>query len=237
MTRSVPACLLLSVAACCLFACESKPAPKPKKIDVPPLKCSIDPKNPGPLRRGGIARVKLDGHGVAIDVDKANAWCGPLFNTDVPALNIKAGEGVLFETCLPDGMLQLSAYDRPKGGKQEMHSAGRPGGVELLFNQNGGPSYSSHGEGDDSIVFSPDLWQAEARVLLRDVGTNAKLVATVTFDCRGYKTGATHPKDTPKDAGVSPTAAEGAPKVKIEEVPVPAVAPDQKATPNAGAPK
>lgn len=225
MTSYSAVYLCASLGALALASCESRQAekePAPKKIEIAPLRCDIDINRPGPLRRGGHASIKLEGNGVSISVEKTNAWCGPLFNTDVPALDVKAGQGVLFETCLPEGTLQLSGYQRPESGKQELHSGNQTAGIELLFNENGGPSYSSRGEADDSIVFSADLWQAEARVLLRDVRTNARLVATVAFDCRGQKTGAPHaPREAPKDAGVSPATTEGAPKLKIEQAPVP----------------
>ncbi len=193
---------LLVCAAFVLAGCDTKRKSAPK-IAVAPLKCTIDPNNPGPLRRGGRANIEIEGHGVEIKASKVNAWCGPLFNTDVPALNIKAGQGLLFEACLPDGMVQVSAFDRPKPGTQDLHSADQALGVEVLFNQNGGPSYSSRGAEDDRVVLSNNLWKASAEVELRDIATGAKIEAKLSFDCNGFKTGAPLAPRTLQDAGVA----------------------------------
>ncbi len=188
MTMSFTARLIVAVTAYALGACES--GSKPKKLEVAPLKCDIDIDHPGPLRRGGLARIEIQGAGVALKAQKVPAWCGPLFNEDVRDLHVKAGDGLLFETCLPQGIVQVSAYDKPGSGKQDLHSARQAAGVELLFNQNGGPSFSSRGQASDSIVLSADLWKANAKLALIDVATGAKVDATVEFDCTGRETGA-----------------------------------------------
>jgi hypothetical protein len=209
MTMRLAISLLMSAGALNLGACDDAGSKVANKKHVPPLKCSIDTSNPGPLRRGGVANVEISGRGVSIKATKVNAWCGPLFNYDVAALNVKAGEGLLFETCLPDGIIQLSAYARPKGGEQSLHSTDQAAGVELLFNENGGPTYSSHGKWGDNIVLSPDLWKADAKVVLYDVATGAKLDAVVRFDCSGFKTGVRKPPvATRTDAGMPSAAAQ-----------------------------
>jgi hypothetical protein len=154
----------------------------PAKIPIGEGSCKLDTVRAGPLRRVGRAQVELSGDGTAIHATDVKALCGPMFNTDVPALGITAGQGLLFEVCLPEGNVQLSAEQRAPG-KHSLRPGAESGGVELIFNRNGGASYSTRAAGNDSVTFSEDLWKAEAQVVLTDVAERGSLQAKVRFDC------------------------------------------------------
>lgn len=195
MMKSMGVAGVLCVGAWALCACNpskpeqatstGSPAPAPKPLKLPVAKaaiCKLNPLQPGPLRRGGIAHVRLSGDGVELNLRDVPALCGPLFNTDVTALGVHAGDGVLFETCIPEGIVQISSWTRTPG-KQSVHGNADAGGTEVLFNRNEGATYTTRGEASDSLVLSDDLWKAEATLALYSVASNNALRAQITFDC------------------------------------------------------
>jgi hypothetical protein len=185
MTKSLRTALLIGVGSLSCLACEpDKDGKPPPVISMGPgaAKCNLNTKNPGPLVRGGTARVKVDGPSISIDAKNVPALCGPIYNMDVPKLNAKAGDGLLLETCLPEGTIQVTSYTRTPG-KQPLHGNSEQAGTEVLFNRNEATSYSSRGIPSDSVVLSPDMWKAEIKVELQDVMGSEKLEAEITFDC------------------------------------------------------
>ncbi len=134
------------------------------------------------MRRGGVASVRIEGAGIDLDAKDAPAICGALYNADVKALNVKAGEGLLFETCLPEGTLQINADDR-KPGAQALRSPRSPRGASVLFNQTAGLRFVMPSARENRIVVSPDLFKAEAQVTLRNVVGAEQVKVTLTIDC------------------------------------------------------
>jgi hypothetical protein len=106
-----------------------------------------------------------------------------MFNIDAPKMGIKAGDGFLFETCLPEGSVQVSSLERREGGQQALHGSGEPDSVEVLFNFAGNGVYSSHGHAQDRLAYSDDLWKLDATVRLHETATDAVLEARIAFDC------------------------------------------------------
>lgn len=192
MKKTLAIALGLSSCVTALGSCETRttataPAPKPAPSTPPPpppgsAVCNIDVMKPGRLRRGGTANVQLTGKGIGIDAHNVPALCGPLFDIDVPALNVQAGDGLFFETCLPEGTLQIMAANRV-AGRQSVHGVAQSAGTEVAFNQNKAGTYTTRSEPSDSIVFSDDLWKADVEVTLHSVAENAPLRAKVSFDC------------------------------------------------------
>ncbi len=188
--------LAVSASLCGFGGCDSRAAGKkpalkaeePPRAKMPPkltagsAVCKLNPVRPGPLRRGGKARVKLVGAGIDFDLTDLPALCGPLFNRDVSAIDVHAGDGTLFETCAPQGTLQISSWGRTVG-QQVPHGPKQGAGTEVLFNLNKGTTYSSRGDVTDRIVFSDDLWHADATVSLYSVNGPGQLRAEVSFDC------------------------------------------------------
>ena len=158
-----------------------KPATPSTKVSVP---CGPDFTVPGVMQRAGRARVTLKGPGVSIDVVGAPAICGPLYNTDVTTLGVHAGDGLQFEACVPQGILQISSESREPGA-QPVHTGHQPSGAETIFELRGGTTYSAQGAPSDRIVFGPDLWKAEAALVLHQVDGDGTLEATVSIDCAG----------------------------------------------------
>lgn len=213
-----------------LHACTAKPEPAakpagaaaaavPERIWVP---CELDAAHPGPLRRSGTLRVKLHGDGVAVDTE-VPALCGPLFNRDVEALGVKAGEGLLYEACLKEGYLQLTSPARASGA-QRLHGEAARGVTDVSFNLIAGATYSSRGLPSDRLVLSDDFWKAEGELVLRDVGESGELRASFTFDCTATTTtpAAPPPEAPPSEApstaptrpATPPAPARAAPSTK-----------------------
>ncbi len=161
---------------------EAAKMPMPPKLTAGSAVCAIDVLHPGLMRRGGKARVQLSGDGLSIDEKDLPALCGPMYNEDVRVLEAKAGDGLLFETCLPAGTLQISAWSR-SSGNQVGHGPKEAGGTEVLFNLNKGASYSSQADATDSIVFTDDYWKATADVALHSVSGKGAMRAKITFEC------------------------------------------------------
>jgi len=161
---------------------EEPKRPIPPKLKPGSAVCAIDPLQPGFMRRSGKAQVQLIGDGLNIDLHDVVALCGPMFNRDIRVLEVKAGDGLLFETCLPQGTLQIASWSRA-AGKQVGHGPTEVGGTEVLFNLNKGASYSSQADATDSIVFSDDFWKASAEVALHSVGGKGALRAKIAFEC------------------------------------------------------
>jgi hypothetical protein len=159
-----------------------KPAETPKAAPPPPVPCVLDVSTPGPMRRAGRAHVRLAGQGLAVDTEVAGL-CGPLFNRDVDALGVKAGEGLLFEACVPEGYVQLTSRERAAGAQHMHHGALQTGTMDVSFNRVGGATYSSHGLPNDRVTLSADFWKAEAELVLRDLDVSSELKASIRFDC------------------------------------------------------
>jgi hypothetical protein len=185
MTKRVVLAFLCAVAMPGSSACDSaseRKAPAPVSPGPGTAKCNLNTQNPGPLIRGGLASVRIDGPHMSVDRKKVPALCGPIYNVDQPKLDANAGDGLLLETCLPEGTVQVTSYKRV-AGKQALHSSSEQAGTEVLFNKNEGSTYTSRGASSDSIVLSPDFWHAEMEVELVDVMGSDKLHAKITFDC------------------------------------------------------
>ena len=146
------------------------------------MPCEIDARDPGPMRKGGLAKVKIQGKGLALDTRDVPAICGPMFNVDAPKLGIVAGTGLFFETCVPHGSIQLSSFERVPG-EQVLHTAQEGGGAEVSFNRVADSTYSSRGVQGDSIWFSPDFMRAKAKVKLHDVRSEQTFDAEIELDC------------------------------------------------------
>jgi hypothetical protein len=187
-------------------------APESKGVVLPSIgpgtaKCNLNTKNPGPMVRGGHADVHIEGPHVSIEAKHVPALCGPVYNYDVPKLNAKAGDGLMLETCLPEGTVQLLSYTRIPG-KQPLHSATDQGGTEVTFNKNQGATYSSRGLPSDNIVLSADMWRADVDVELQDVMGNDKLRAKMTFAC---------PNPSPLELKEARAHGEGAPASPVNK--------------------
>jgi len=180
-------------------------APPPEKSAPPPVSvpCVLDVTTPGPMRRAGHVHVRLAGQGLAVDANVVGL-CGPLFNRDVDALGVKAGEGLLFEACLPEGYVQLTSRERAAGAQHMHHGELQAGTMDGSFNRVGGATYSSRGLPSDHITLSADFWKAEAELVLRDVDESGELHASIAFDC------STEPA-TPEAQGSSQPTAPGEP--------------------------
>ena len=184
MTKPVILALLGGVA---LSSCTSGESAQDGKAGAPVVgsgtaKCNLNTQNPGPLIRGGLARVKIEGKSVSVDRKDVPALCGPLYNFDVPKLDAKAGDGLLLETCFAEGNIQVTSYKKSPG-KQRLHGNQEPEGTEVVFNRHESTSYSSRGIATDSVTVSQDFWHATIDVELVDVMGSEKLEAKVTFDC------------------------------------------------------
>ena len=186
MTKPVVLAILCGVGALSLAACDSDGKSKAPLLPPSPgpgvAQCNLNTQNPGPLIRGGQATVHISGPHVDIDRKGVPALCGPIYNVDMPKLNAKAGDGLLLETCLPEGTVQVTSYKRVPG-KQPMHSSSEQAGTEVLFNKNEGSTFTSRGASSDSITLSQDMWRADIDVELVDVMGSDKLKATIRFDC------------------------------------------------------
>jgi hypothetical protein len=176
------ALVLVACGGAVLVGCKTQPKAQKSEKALGPgsARCAIDPARPGPLRRGGRAQVQLRGGALAIDLKDVPALCGPMFNTDVSVLDIVAGQGLQYETCLPNGTLQITAWER-KAGPQELHKG--TGGAEVLFNMNRGATYTSQGAPEDSVVVSDDFWRVEAKVTLKEVVGTHTVKGNIVFDC------------------------------------------------------
>lgn len=223
-TKSVGLQVLSCVAALCWLGCQDgspatqstgaapaavqkpknpdwKPAPPPP---AGPIKCDLDPKQPGPMMRGGRARVQITGPGVAIDQSGVPAICGPLYNVNASSLGVKAGDGLLFRTCLPEGLVELSS-DARVAGKQPVHAGRVPRGTDVIFAKHLGSSFSTAGVVSDEIVIADGLARAEANVELREIEGEGMLRAKVVYDCSVDEGAAAEPAAPPPSAA-SPQA-------------------------------
>jgi hypothetical protein len=146
------------------------------------VNCRLNSVASPPLRRSGTAHVRIQGDGLNVDVPNAPAVCGAYFLQDAQMLGrkIKAGEGIVFETCVPEGLLQVSAEQRTPG-KQKL---GGPG-TTVLFNRQGGGSYMlrmSPG-GGDTVSFGKELFSAKTQVTLKKMMAPETVKVDVTFTC------------------------------------------------------
>lgn len=193
MARPSHALALLLALGCSADSKSAAPGASPSATPVaigaaapaqPPIAapCELNAEQPGPLRRAGRARVKLSGAGLTVDAE-VPAICGPLFNRDVEALAVKAGEGLLYETCLPEGAVQLISRQRNAGTQQLHGGATQPAAMDVSFNRTAGATYSSRGLATDRVTLSEDFWKADAELVLRDVEEKGELRASLAFDC------------------------------------------------------
>jgi hypothetical protein len=148
----------------------------------PAAPCGRDFTEPVLMQRAGRAHVVLKGAGFSLDAMGAPAVCGPLYNTDVKPLNVHAGDGLQFEACLPQGVVQITSEGRTPGA-QRVHTGQQPSGAEVTFEARDGDTYSVHGAATDSIVFSPDLWQVDATIVLHAIDGDGLVAAQVSIDC------------------------------------------------------
>lgn len=157
----------------------AKPEPAALHAAAP---CGRDFTEPALMQRAGRAHIELKGAGLSIDVVDAPAICGPLYNADVNALGVHAGDGLQFEACVPDGILQIASEGR-SAGAQRVHTGQQPSGAEITFEARTGETYSAHGAATDSLVFGADLWQATSTLVLHAVDGDGEVTANVTIDC------------------------------------------------------
>lgn len=144
--------------------------------------CAIDMQQLGPMREPGRAKVRLASKDEIIEAHNAPAVCGPFYNVDAPALNITAGEGFLFETCLPEGLIQITSLAR-KAGRQNQDDAPDAPVTDLIFNRNQGATFAMRRSANDRIVVSDDFRKVEAEVEVRDETDTIALQGTITIDC------------------------------------------------------
>jgi hypothetical protein len=217
MARIASTLLLTAFALGCTIEPKSdKPSASPggakaaePVTPAPPVvvPCVLETTQPGPMRRSGRARIKLAGSALAVDTD-VPALCGPLFNRDVDALAVKAGEGLLYEACVPEGYVQLTSRSRTRGA-QLLHKGGsEAGAMDVSFNRVGGATYSSHGQPGDRVTLSDDFWKAEAELVLRDVDESGELRASIAFDCSAA------PAEPATAAPAAPTGTNAAPNTQ-----------------------
>jgi hypothetical protein len=149
----------------------------------PVEKCNLDPEHAGPLRRAGKATIELAGSGGTLSEKDVPALCGPMFDKDSDVLQVKAGEGLLFEVCVSEGLLQVSSFQRVAGA-QPIRSLTNADGAEVGFNRYQGATFSTRGDNPaDSIVFAPDFWGVTAKVHLKSEDDKQDLNGTITFAC------------------------------------------------------
>ena len=160
----------------------SKPAATPETAPPVSVPCVLDVAQPGPMRRSGRVKVKRAGPGLSVDTE-VPALCGPLFNRDVDALRVKAGEGLLFEACVPEGYLQLTSRERAAGAQHLHHGEEQAGSMDVSFNRVGGATYSARALPTDRITLSDDFWKADVEATLRDVMEAGELRASLAFVC------------------------------------------------------
>ena len=121
--------VLATVALVLLLACtpdKRKPPPSSGSVEVtkelpkagPVQKCDLKPEFAGPLRRAGKASVELAGTGGQLVLKDVPALCGPMYDRDSQVLQVRAGEGLLFEVCVDDGLVQVSSFVREAGARQ-----------------------------------------------------------------------------------------------------------------------
>lgn len=172
-----------------LSACtpDKKPPPPAAEPVVtqklgPPKRCELQIDQPGPLRRAGLAQLQLEGSAGKVVARDVPALCGPMFNRTSVSLGVEAGTGVLFEACLPEGLLQVSSFER-SAGPQPVRSQTQEVGVDIAFNKFEGGTYSSRGVAADRVVFGPDFWSAEVEVTLKNERDTEELRGTVRFAC------------------------------------------------------
>jgi hypothetical protein len=110
-----------------------------------------------PLRRGGTAAVKVSGSKVA--QGSYPAACGAYFVSDVPKV-AKAGDGLVFQTCIPGlGMLQVNGTRRKAGLSDD---------AGLVLNADGA-SYLGSADKENRVTVGADLFSATVTATLRPV--------------------------------------------------------------------
>jgi hypothetical protein len=132
-----------------------------------------------PHRKAGIAEVKVTGTRVV--QGRFPAICGAYFVLDAGAMG-KAGDGMVFETCLPGiGKLQVSGG----AGKRK---AGPVADFGLIVNTDTSSLMGSAG-GANKVVLGPDLFSATVKGQVASFGRprpgkpSEALTLDVTFDC------------------------------------------------------
>jgi hypothetical protein len=146
-------------------------------------KCKLEPELAGPLRRAGTADIELSGSGGELRVKGAPALCGPMYDRDSDVLQVKAGEGLLFEVCLSEGLVSITSLKRV-AGPQPIRSLEHPDGAEASFQRFKGATFSTRGDvPDDAITFGADFWSATAKVHLKSESDLEELGGTISFAC------------------------------------------------------
>lgn len=161
--------------------------PAAEQKPLPPLgeaqPCALEPERAGPLRRAGTADIELSGSGGTLSVKGARALCGPMYDRDSDVLQVKAGDGLLFEVCVPEGLVSVSSFKRATG-KQPIRDLDQPDGAEASFQRFKGATFSSRG-GDptDNITFGDDFWSATAKVHMKSESDQEEMSGTIRFAC------------------------------------------------------
>jgi hypothetical protein len=132
-----------------------------------------------PHRKAGVAEVKVTGSRTA--QGRFPAICGAYFVLDAGAMG-KAGDGMVFETCLPGiGKLQVSGG----AGKRK---AGPVADFGLVVNTDSSSLMGSAG-GANKAVLGADLFSATVKAKVSTFGRarpghpSEELVLDVKFDC------------------------------------------------------
>lgn len=131
-----------------------------------------------PYRRTGTAEVQVSGTRAA--KGRFPAVCGAYFVQDAPPMG-KAGDGMVFETCIPGvGKLQVNGPKR---------KAGRAPEAGLVVNTDSSSLVGS-GDGSNQVVVGADLFSATVKATVHPIGRpkpgqpKEELRLDVKFTCR-----------------------------------------------------
>lgn len=139
-----------------------------------------------PHRHAGKARIRIEGAGLSAEGEAQPAVCGAYWALDQDVLGkpVKAGEGMLFETCLPEGLFQVSSDDEAVG-KRNLATREPEARARALFNPKAGGSFAfMRPAKNDEIVIDEGRRSAHGRLTLSNFAGGGDLRVEFTFDCR-----------------------------------------------------
>ena len=148
--------------------------------------CRLNSAAAPPHRSAGKAQIKLSGAGLDVEAKDAPASCGAYWvqNQKLGPLEYKAGDGMVFETCVGEGLLQISNDEQKTTGKIDLAKGGRP--VLITFNKAGGEAYgwSPASDKSGSVEIAPDLRSATGNFTVRNLSGAQAIKIDVNFNCR-----------------------------------------------------
>ena len=137
-----------------------------------------------PHRAGGKAQVKLSGS-VTAEGKEQPAVCGAYWVKDQKVMRkeVKAGQGTLFETCLPEGLIQIYSDDEGVGVRN-LKAKDLNARTNALFNPKAGGSYLlMRGGKDDKLVIDDDRRGAKGVITLSNLAGGGEVRVEFEFDC------------------------------------------------------